>query len=202
LIKFGFKPYRLTKLKEIDPNILDAVRSGDLEALKILTPYLKLLIKNKLYYHGLNTREIRDSIFTDIFLDLKKKEHTIILKEGPMEYLGGMVEFLIKRYVEHSKLVLLDNDIMGQFPDTGNMEEPEHLSILWLKLQPFLLKLPRKSRDLLFRIHDGQSMEQICQESDLKDERTLYTRKSQSISKLKKILEASSGNEWLKKKLK
>jgi len=199
--KFGKKPYPLAQLNINDPDILDAIRLGNREALKIITPALTQLIKTKLYHHGLNTREIRDTIFSDVFLDLHKKEYPIVLKQSPMEFLSGMVDVLIKRYVMPSKLVLLDNEIMSHFPDLENMEEKETLNILWLKIQPFLLKLPGKSRDLMIHIHDGQSILQICKELSFKDERTFYSRKSQSIFKLKKLIERSTGNHWLKKKL-
>jgi DNA-directed RNA polymerase specialized sigma24 family protein len=202
LVKFGSKPNSVPKFTINDPNILNEIRLGNSKAVNDIKPELIKMIRKKLSTHRLNSRELRETIFTDIYLDLFNKKRPIVLTVGPAEFLSGMVERLIKKYVVSSKLILLDADKMNEFPDSESLDKDEVGSLLWLKLLPFVLKLPRKSRDLVLRLHDEVSSEQICKEMGFKNENTLNSRKSQTKLKLKRMIERSSGNEWLKSKLK
>jgi hypothetical protein len=200
-IKLGSKPHSVPKFTINDPNILNEIRLGNSKAINDIKPALMGMIRKRLHAHRLNSRELRETLFTDIYLDLNKKKSRIVLTVGPAEFLSGMVEILIKKYVVSSKRILLDADRMNEFPDLESLDKDEVQSLVWLKLLPFVLKLPRKSRDLVLRLHDEVTSEKICKEMGFKNENTLNSRKSQTKLKLKEMIERSTGNEWLKSKL-
>ncbi len=187
-------------------NSLELIRSGNKEALDLVTPPLNILITNELKKRGIYASELRDNIISDTFYDLIRKKGSLPNITDPLPYLKGMAKKIILRYLDKKKIEYQPTGSFLDYPDNNTINDNDDNEEIKICLESFkiLLKMLPKSYASLMEDFwlKGKSRSEICRERKYKSTKVFSSMKSQALKKLREVIDQSENHSVLKNWLK